>query len=110
MLHVESFDLHNRLLTEILFSTKVIDCLASGAAIMAVCWEKHAAFQYLKKQDAAITASSIEEIYNKLLNISKNPSLIGEYAKKAYDCGVQNHQRTIIQEQLKDDMGRVIRE
>lgn len=108
VLHVESFDLHNRLLTQDSFSTKVIDCLSSGAAIMAVCWEKHAAFQYLKKQDAAITASSIEEIYNKLLNISKNPLLIEEYAQRAYDCGVKNHERSIIQEQLKGDMRRVI--
>lgn len=110
VLHVESFDLRNRLLTQDSFSTKVIDCLSSGAAVMAVCWEKHAAFQYLKMQDAAITASSIEEIYNKLLNISQKPSLILEYGQRAYDCGMKNHQRSIIQEQLKDDMRRVIRE
>lgn len=110
VLHVESFDLHNRLLTQDSFSTKVIDCLASGAAVMAICWEKHAAFQYLKRQNAAITASSIEEIYMNLLNISKNPAIIREYAQRAYDCGIKNHQRSIIQEQLKGDMRRVMRE
>ncbi len=51
VLHIESFDKKNRLLTQDSFSTKVMDCLSSGCAVMAICWKGHAAFQYLKKED-----------------------------------------------------------
>ena len=39
-LHVESFDIKNKLLVRMSFSTKIIDCLSSGCAVMAICDEK----------------------------------------------------------------------
>lgn len=110
VLHVESFDLRNRLLTQDSFSTKVMDCLASGCAVMAVCWEGHAAYQYLKEKDAAITASSKVEVADKLKLLSDNPMLMVEYAKKAYECGKKNHQREQIQEMLLKDFETIIME
>ena len=109
-LHVESFDKAQRLSTKYSFSTKVMDCLGSGCAVMAVCWEKHAAYQYLKENDAAICANSPKEIYDKLYEISRNPGIVLEYAKKAYDCGTLNHQRENIQKQIYDDFLKVIKE
>lgn len=110
VLHIESFDKKNRLLTQDSFSTKVMDCLASGCAVMAICWEGHAAFQYLKKFDAAITASSEEEIYLNVKNLVSNNGVICEYAKKAYVCGKNNHQKSDIQKMLFDDFKKVIEE
>ena len=109
-MHVESFDLQNRLLTKDSFSTKVIDCLASGCAVMAVCWEKHAAGQYLKAQDAALVANSQEEIVAIIERLAKSPELVLEYARKAYVCGKNNHQRTKIQQQLFSCFQQVIDE
>lgn len=110
VLHIESFDKKNRLLTQDSFSTKVMDCLASGCAVMAICWEGHAAYQYLKKKNAAITASSEDEIYQNVKNIVHNPEIVSEYAKKAYVCGKNNHQREVIQKMLFDDFSMVIKE
>lgn len=110
VLHVESFDLKNRLLTQDSFSTKVIDCLSSGCAVMALCWEGHAAYRYLKKMDAAITASTTKEIYHKVNELVQNPMLVGQYAKKAYICGKKNHQRQDVQRMLEDDFHKVIKE
>ena len=87
-----------------------MDCLASGCAVMAICWEGHAAFQYLKKFDAAITASSEEEIYQNVKNLVCSNEVICEYAKKAYVCGKNNHQRKDIQKMLFDDFNKVIAE
>ena len=109
-MHVESFDLRNRLLTKDSFSTKVIDLLASGCAVMAVCWEKHAAGQYLRAKDAAMVVNSQNEILAILRRISRQPDLILEYAQKAYQCGMANHQRHIVQKQLMDCFQRVINE
>lgn len=110
VLHVESFDLKNRLLTQDSFSTKVMDCLASGCAVMTVCWEGHAAYQYLKEKDAGIVASSKAEVALQLKKISDNPMLVNEYAKKAYECGKKNHQREQVQEMLLKDFETVILE
>ncbi len=110
VLHVESFDKKNRLLTQDSFSTKVMDCLASGCAVMAICWDGHAAYQYLKKMDAAITSGSYEEIYLKVSEIVQNPKIVCEYASKAYECGKKNHQRKYIQKMIRDDFDKVIEE
>ena len=84
--------------------------MESGCAIMAVCWDKQAGYEYLKEHDAAICASNEEEIYNKLYEISKNPDIILLYAQKAYECGIKNHSRSDIQKQIYDDLLKVIEE
>ncbi len=109
-LHVESFDEKPRLATKFSFSTKIMDCMESGCAIMAVCWDKQAGYEYLKEHDAAICARNEEEIYNKLYEISKNPDIILLYAQKAYECGIKNHSRSDIQKQIYDDLLKVIEE
>lgn len=100
-LHVESFDKEFRLATRYSFSTKIIDLMASSCAIMATCWEKHAGYQYLKKHDAALCVSDYEGILPLLQKISEQPSLIQEYAEKAWRCGKGNHSREKIHSQIK---------
>lgn len=108
VLHVESLDLKNKLLTKYSFSTKIIDCMASGCAIMAVCWDKQAGFEYLRKQDAAFTAGSKQEIKEILTKIQRSPMLITDYAQKAYECGKKNHVKENVQEELRKDLKSVI--
>ena len=107
-LHVESFDLKYRLLTRLSFSTKIIDCLASGCAIIAIGWRKQAGYHYLQQQDAAICIDDTSEIYHKLLAIADDPGLIKEYAQKAYDCSVHNHQADAVRAQIAADFKRLI--
>lgn len=89
-LHVESFDLKNRLLTRMSFSTKIVDCLASGCAVMAVCDEKQGGFQYLKQADAAICVSKENDILKVIRKIISNSSYISEYKNKAHECCIHN--------------------
>lgn len=107
-LHVESMDKKNRLLTRVSFSTKIIDLMASSCAIMAVCWDKHTGYQYLKKKDAAFCLSSYDDILPLLNKICETPSLVQEYAEKAYNCGKMYHSREVIQGQLKKVFEKVI--
>ena len=100
-LHVESMDEYYRAITRVSFSTKIIDLMASSCAIMAICWNRHAGFQYLKEKDAAICLDSYDKILPCLQAIVDNTSIVQEYAKKAYECGKKNHSREIIQNQLK---------
>lgn len=90
-LHVESMDKYYRAVTRVSFSTKIIDLMASTCAILAICWDKHCGYQYLKENDAAFCVSNYREILPMLQQICNNPTLITEYAHKAYNCGIKNH-------------------
>lgn len=107
-LHVESFDRHNRAITKHSYSTKVVDCLACGCAVMAVGWEKHSACIELKYNDSAIVITSLSEIPNDLLEISKNPKVILEYANKAGIELRENHSKVKVQNQLYHDFLKII--
>ena len=107
-LHVESMDEYYRAITRVSFSTKIIDLMASSCAIMAICWNRHAGFQYLKEKDAAICLDSYGKILPCLQAIVDNPSIVQEYAKKAYECGKKNHSREIVQNQLKSTFEKYI--
>jgi hypothetical protein len=92
-LHVESMDKKNRLATKVSFSTKIIDLMESGCAIMAICWEKHNGFEYLKKNDAAICISDYKEILPTLGKIYQEREIINKYAEKAWICGKMKHEK-----------------
>lgn len=101
-LHVESFDKKYKYATRVSFSTKIIDLMASTCAIIAICWDKHAGFQYLKKNDAAFCISDTEQIKSMLEKIVNNPQLIRTYSRKAFECGKKFHSRQSIQNQIKE--------
>ena len=105
-LHVESDDLKNRLLTRYSFSTKIIDCIFSGCAVMAYCWNQQSGWTYLKREDAAICISSEAELKTTLKNMVSDDSIIMEYSYKAYECGNRNHDRRRVQEMLMNDFNQ----
>lgn len=107
-LHVESFDLRNKLLTRLSFSTKIIDCLESGCAVMVVAWNKHSGYEYLESEDAAITISNKKEITMKLNEIVENNNLILQYSRKAFECGMRNHNRESVQDMILNDFKSII--
>ena len=108
-LHVESFDLKNRLATKYSFSTKVMDCLSSGCAVMAICDKRHAAFEYLRENDIAFTASSKEELIKVLNGIVEDRQTITNYAEKAYLFGVEHHDRELVQKNLMKDFLDIVK-
>lgn len=107
-LHVESLDIKNKLLTRYSFSTKIIDCLNSSCAVMAICWSEHTGFKYLKSQDAAISIDNYKRLEYVLNKIISNPTIIDEYRKKAWNCGIMNHDREKVQKEILSDFIEVI--
>lgn len=106
-LHVESFDLKNRLKVRMSFSTKIVDCLASGCAVMAICDKKQGGFTYLKEEDAALCAENEKQIKAILKKIIENPQHILEYAEKAKLCCERNHNKLDIANMVKNDFERI---
>lgn len=108
-LHVESFELKYRLLTRLSFSTKIVDCLASTCAVMAISWKEHAGLKYLKKNDAAICIDDLSKLEEELKKIVDCPEVLIEYANKAWECGKQNHQIRKIRLKLFDDFNELVK-
>lgn len=107
-LHVESLDEKYKKVTRVSFSTKIIDLMASTCAIWAICWDKHAGYQYLREKDAAFCISNYQEILPLLSKVCTNTSLISEYAQKAYLCGRKYHNKESIQRQLLEVFEKAI--
>lgn len=103
-LHVESFKLKYKLLSRISFSTKIIDCLSSGCATMAICWNQHSGYIYLKKNDIAICVDSVNKIPNAIESIIRNPEQIVDYANKAREFGLKYHRKEDIKNEFMADL------
>jgi len=103
-LHVESFEKKYKLMTRLSFSTKIVDCLISGCAVMAISWEGHSGLKYLKREDAAFCISDLDLLEKQLLDIVNDPNLIQQYVYKANVCGKKNHQINDIKSSLYDDL------
>lgn len=99
-LHVESFQKKNALLTRLSFSTKIVDCLASGCAVMAICPSSNAGWQYLREEDAALCVSQIKQIVPAVETLVRNVGLRQALARKAALCLKRNHNPAIIRQEL----------
>lgn len=107
-LHVESDDLKYKWATRYSFSTKIVDCLFSGCAVLAWCWNQHSGWTYLKREDAGICVSSKAEIQDVLQTICDNPPIICDYSYRAYACAGRNHSRVKTQNMLLEDFSMFI--
>lgn len=93
LVFVESLEKKFRNTARLSFSTKITDYLRSGKCIFAIGDKDIAPIDYFNRYDSAVTAISYEQISEKLTELVNAPDLVLEYAKKAYDCGVEHHER-----------------
>ncbi|SHO45686.1 glycosyltransferase family protein [Anaerocolumna xylanovorans] len=98
----ESFDLKNRLLTKYSFSTKVVDCLASSCAVLAIGPYENEGIRYLKKNKAAICIGKQENILPVLSHFVKHPDKIEVYQRRAWELGQREHQKEKIKDEIKE--------
>lgn len=105
--HAESFDLKNRLITRLSFSTKIVDCLSSGCAVLAVGPGSQAGIAYLKDNDAAICVNSVQALRQVVQTIVDHPGIIDEYAEKAIRLGRKNHMKDDIEQMLRKDFSEI---
>lgn len=107
-LHVESFDIKNRLAVRLSFSTKIVDCLDSGCAVMAICDSKQAGFAYLKRNDAAICIDSLKEIETVLRKIVDNPDILIDYQQRAFRLGRKHHNAETTKKGIISDFNKIL--
>ena len=107
-IHAESFDRKNRLITRLSFSTKIIDCMNSGCAILAVGPADQAGIAYLKKHDAAVCVGDMKDLTEAVRELTVRQDLIPAYAAKANLLGRQNHSKSRIDEELRRDFAHIV--
>lgn len=93
LLFLEDIDGPDAHTARLSFSTKTTDYLSSGRCILAVGCAETAPMQYFISNNAAINACSDKEIVSKLQLILDNPQLLIQYACKASEIGIKNHDK-----------------
>lgn len=93
LVFVESLERKYKNAARLSFSTKITDYLKSGKCIFSIGDKDIAPIDYFKRYDAAVTATTYQEIGEKLQVLAENPTLILEYSKKAYACGKEHHDK-----------------
>ena len=106
-LHVEAFDKKNLSYTRLSFSTKIVDCLSSGCATVAVGPEGQAGIDYLEANDGAVCIRDKNEIAEKITELINHPETILQYSKKAAELLIKNHSEEVISEMVKNDFEEI---
>lgn len=102
LVFVESLEKEFKYTARLSFSTKITDYLKSGKCIFAVGDKDIAPIDYFNRYDSAVTATSYDEIGEKLKELIDNENRIIEYSKKAYDCGKEHHNLELMNKTLVD--------
>lgn len=109
LIHTEPTSLKDRTFFRLSFSTKLVDYFYSARCILAL-GGKTASMDYLERYDVGIVQSDdkcLEQTVRELLN---NRDKILEYGKKAWNCGVKNHDIQKIQNKIYSDFCNIIGE
>ena len=108
LVHVEPASLKDRLFFRLSFSTKLVDYFFNARCIFALGGET-GSIKYLRDNDAAIVETDVNRIKQQIERLVHQPSLVEEYAKKAWKCGLDHHQIKSIQEGIYADFCNVIK-
>ena len=108
LIHVESFAPKDYLKYRLSFSTKIVDYFYNGKCILSFGTKGVSTFDYLDENNIAISATSKNELIEKLKFIIDNPDVINDYAKKSWEIGKKNHEITEIQTMLRNDISSLI--
>ena len=92
LVFVESFEPKFCNVARLSFSTKICDYLAGNKCILAIGPRNIAPIEYFKDEDAAIVATSKEEIMMAINKLS-DKNVVEQYIIKARGCLVRNHNR-----------------
>lgn len=87
----ESLEKRHRMDARLSFSTKLTDYFKNGKCIFAIGDRTIAPIIHLRENDCAIIANEYSEIEERLRYIVEEPTRIMDYSRKAYECGMRNH-------------------
>ncbi len=100
LVFVEGLSRRHRHAARLSFSTKLTDYFAAGKCIFAVGDADIAPMDYLRREDAALVASTEADILNHLNRLVEDPTLVDTYGRQAFACGLRNHESRMVSERF----------
>jgi glycosyltransferase involved in cell wall biosynthesis len=107
LVHVEAFDLKNKLTVRQSFSTKIVDYLKAARPILAVGPKDVASIDHLIKNNCAIVADNRRELEEKLRSVIADKTKLRAIARNGYACGRRYHNKQDIQTMLMNDLNAI---
>lgn len=108
LVHVESFQKQQMLLTSLSFSTKLVDYFEAGKPIFALGWENAASIKYLKDNNIGILATSNKGVYDVLINAISNKKKLNLLGEKTWVFGEKHHNKDVFLKKFEDDLEQII--
>lgn len=110
LVHAEAFDITNKLLVRCAISTKIMDYLSVGRAILAIGPSDISSIEYLCDNNLAFVADSPDAVLKVLEMIKGDPNILLEYAKKGHDYVKINLDAKSLRLKLYNSLDDVIKE
>ena len=92
------------------FSSKIVDCLSSGCAVLVACPTINCGCRYLLENEAAVCADQPSEIAGKVELLVKDAEQRKLLKERAYACMQANHRsevvKALVYEQLSKAAGK----
>ena len=109
LVHVESFNLKNKLQVRYSISTKIMDYLCAGRTILAIGPKDIASMEYLRNNEVALCANSVEDIDSIISNLKDSPEIINSMSNKGLDFLRKNMDVKLLQKEFMKDLRNVVR-
>lgn len=109
LVYVEPFCLSERYSARLSFSTKIVDYMASGRAILGVGWSQSGGIKYLSANDSAAIITDLAQMDETVDALIENTGLRSELAQKAFELGRRNHKLSEIREYLYKGLTETLR-
>lgn len=90
--HVESFREDQKEIVKYSFSTKIIDCLQSGSAVVGIGPANIASIEYLRKVNGAVVIDDPGNIFCTLSSLIGEQNSLTERARSIHNFAVENHE------------------
>jgi len=107
VLHVESFESEQILITKYSFSTKIIDYLQSGSVLLAVGPGEVASMKYIKRIPGTCVISDLDQLEKELAVLLSDTENFYGRASEIRNFAQEHHDAQIVSKELKETFRRI---
>lgn len=107
LLHVESFEKHQKLATSLSFSTKLVDYFEAGKPIFAIGWENAASIKYLKNNSIGVTVNSPNDLTNEILSLIDSRDSFGAIGSALWQFGKEHHNTSFVLANFEEQLAKM---
>ena len=106
-IHVEGFERSAERLTKLSFSSKIVDCLSSGCAILAVCPHGNCGYRYLKEHQAAVCVDQLTQLPASVEMLVKDEQQRNLWKERADALMQKNHRPEVVKSLIHQQLSMV---